>query len=130
MNEIIINGVSIKIKNLTIVFTDKEINIIEKDIKREIITEYLNSSEGKIIFPGEDRKVLKIYTKLTNHRNYFAHLDKTRRRFYGDSNLYMLLKIKLVFRAFILNDINQTIENDNLKKCVSEIEKYIKRKVS
>ena len=42
----------------------------------------------------------------------------------------MLLKIKLVFRAFILNDINQTIENDNLKKCVSEIEKYIKRKVS
>ena len=73
-------------------------------------------------------ETLKIYTKLTNHRNYFAHLDKKRKRFYGDSNLYMLLKIKLLFRVFILNDINQTIEIDNLKKCVNEIEKYIKRR--
>ena len=95
---------------------------------RDIMTEYLNSSEGKLIFSGKDRQTLKIYTKLTNHRNYFAHLDKKRKRFYGDSNLYMLLKIKLLFRVFILNDINQTIEIDNLKKCVNEIEKYIKRR--
>ena len=83
--------------------------------------EYLNSIEGKTIFSGNDRKKLKIYKKLTNHRNFFAHLDKNKNRFYGESNLYMLLKIKLLFRVFILKDINQNIEiktyNILLKKC-------------
>ena len=97
---------------------------VDKEFK-EIMTEYLNSNEGKIIFSSIDRQSLKIYTKLTNHRNYFAHLDKKKKRFYGDSNLYMLLKIKLLFRVFILKDINQTIEVDNLQKCIKEIEEKI-----
>lgn len=99
----------------------------DKDFK-DIMKEYLNSNEGKIIFSGKDRQALKIYNKLTNHRNYFAHLDKKRKRFYGDSNLYMLLKIKLLFRTHMLNDIKQNIEIDYLKKCVKNIEKNIERK--
>lgn len=99
----------------------------DKDFK-DIMKEYLNSNEGKIIFTSKDRQALKIYTKLTNHRNYFAHLDKKKKRFYGDSNLYMLLKIKLLFRTCMLNDINQNIETDNLKKCVKNIEGDIKWK--
>ena len=99
----------------------------DKDFK-DIMKEYLNSNEGKIIFSSKDRQALKIYTKLTNHRNYFAHLDKKRKRFYGDSNLYMLLKIKLLFRTRMLNDIKQNIEIDCLKKCVKDIEKNIERK--
>ncbi len=97
---------------------------VDKEFK-EIMTEYLNSNEGKIIFSSKDRQSLKIYTKLTNHRNYFAHLDKKKKRFYGDSNLYMLLKIKLLFRVFMLKDINQAIEIDNLQKCIKEIEENI-----
>lgn len=100
---------------------------IKKDFK-DIMKEYLNCIEGKIIFKSKDRQKLKIYTKLTNHRNYFAHLDKERKRFYGDSNLYMLLKIKLLFRVFVLNDINQIIEIDNLKECIKDIEKYIEKR--
>lgn len=111
----------------TIIDKKGKLKQVDKEFK-EIMMEYLNSSEGKLIFSSKDRQTLKIYTKLTNHRNYFAHLDKERKRFYGDSNLYMLLKIKLLFRVFILNDINQTIEKDNLKKCIDEIEKYIKRR--
>ncbi len=99
----------------------------EKDFK-DIMKEYLNSNEGKIIFTSKDRQGLKIYTKLTNHRNYFAHLDKKKKRFYGDSNLYMLLKIKLLFRTSMLNDINQNIEIDNLKKCIKDIEENIELK--
>lgn len=95
-----------------------------KDFK-DIMKEYLNSNEGKIIFSSKERQVLKIYTKLTNHRNYFAHLDKKKKRFYGDSNLYMLLKIKLLFRAFMLKDINQTIESDDLQKSIKKIEENI-----
>lgn len=96
----------------------------DKDFK-DIMKEYLNSNEGKIIFTSKDRQALKIYTKLTNHRNYFAHLDKKKKRFYGDSNLYMLLKIKLLFRVFMLKDINQAIEIDNLQKCIKKIEENI-----
>lgn len=101
--------------------------IKDKDF-RDIMKEYLNSNEGKLIFSSKDRQILKIYNKLTNHRNYFAHLDKERKRFYGNSNLYMLFKIKLLFRTFILNDIGQIIEINNLKECVKDIEKYMKRR--
>ena len=87
--------------------------------------EYINSKEGKTIFSGNDRKKLKIYRKLTNHRNFFAHLDKSRNRFYGESNLYILLKIKLLFRVFILRDINQSIETNNLDDTIKKIEKKI-----
>ncbi len=98
---------------------------VNKEFK-EIMTEYLNTNEGKMIFSSQDRQSLKIYTKLTNHRNYFAHLnEKKKKRFYGDSNLYMLLKIKLLFRVFMLKDINQTIEIDNLQKCIKNIEENI-----
>lgn len=96
---------------------------------KDLMKEYLNSNEGKLIFSSKDRQTLKIYNKLTNHRNYFAHLDKERKRFHGDSNLYMLFKIKLLFRTFILNDIGMAIEIDNLKECVNDIEKYMKRRV-
>lgn len=99
----------------------------DKDFK-DIMKEYLNSNEGKIIFSSKDRQALKIYTKLTNHRNYFAHLDKKKKRFYGDTNLYMLLKTKLLFRACMLNDINQNIEIDYLKQCVKDIEENIEWK--
>ena len=97
---------------------------VNKEFK-EIMTEYLNTNEGKMIFSSQDRQSLKIYTKLTNHRNYFAHLNEKKKRFYGDSNLYMLLKIKLLFRVFMLKDINQTIEIDNLQKCIKNIEENI-----
>ena len=40
----------------------------------------------------------------------------------------MLLKIKLLFRACMLNDINQNIEIDYLKKCVKNIEEDIEWK--
>ncbi|MCI8411272.1 MAG: hypothetical protein HFJ40_02265 [Clostridia bacterium] len=116
--------------NLKKFIKDKKGNFkyVKKDFK-DIMKEYLNSSEGKIIFTSKDRQTLKIYTKLTNHRNYFAHLDKERKRFYGESNLYMLFKIKLLFRTFILNDIGQVIDIDNLEKCVNDIQKYMKRRV-
>ena len=39
--------------------------------------------------------------------------------------MYMLLKIKLLFRVFMLKDINQTIEIDNLQKCIKNIEENI-----
>lgn len=97
---------------------------VDKEFK-ETMTEYLNSNEGKMIFSSQDRQSLKIYTKLTNHRNYFAHLNEKKKRFYGDSNLYMLLKIKLLFRVFMLKDINQTIEINNLQKCIKNIEENI-----
>ena len=51
--------------------------------------------------------------------------NEKKKRFYGDSNLYMLLKIKLLFRVFMLKDINQTIEIDNLQKCIKNIEENI-----
>ena len=95
---------------------------------KDIMKEYLNTNEGKIIFSSKDRQVLKIYTKLTNHRNYFAHLDKKKKRFYGDSNLYMLLKIKLLFRISMLKDINQNVEIDYLEECIKDIEANIQLK--
>lgn len=101
--------------------TKKGIKSVDKEFK-DIMKEYLNSSEGKLIFSSKDRQRTKIYTTLTNHRNYFAHLDKKRKRFYGDTNLYILLKIKLLFRVFILKDINQWIINTNLIKCIQDIE--------
>lgn len=104
--------------------TKKGLKNIDKDFK-DIMKEYLNSIEGKTIFSGNDRKKLKIYKKLTNHRNFFAHLDKNKNRFYGESNLYMLLKIKLLFRVFILKDINQNIEINNLYDTIKKIEQKI-----
>lgn len=101
--------------------TKKGIRSIDKDFK-DIMKEYLNSIEGKLIFSNKDRQKTKIYTTLTNHRNYFAHLDKKRRRFYGDTNLYILLKIKLLFRIVILKDINQCLINTNLTRCIQDIE--------
>lgn len=115
--------------NLKKIIKDKNSNIKFKNKEfKDIMKEYLNSKEGKLIFSSKDRQTLKIYTKLTNHRNYFAHLNEKKKRFYGDSNLYMLLKIKLLFRVFILKDNKQTIEIDNLKKCVKSIEEDIEWK--
>lgn len=34
-----------------------------------------------MIFSSQDRQSLKIYTKLTNHRNYFAHLNEKKKDF-------------------------------------------------
>lgn len=104
--------------------TKNGIKNVDKDFK-DIMKEYLNSTEGKIIISSTDRKRLKIYKKLTNHRNFFAHLDKRKNRFYGESNLYMLLKIKLLFRVFILKDINQSIEINNLANTIRRIEQEI-----
>ena len=104
--------------------TKKGLKNVNKDFK-DIMKEYLSSIEGKTIFSGNDRKKLKIYKKLTNHRNFFAHLDKNKNRFYGESNLYMLLKIKLLFRVFILKDINQNIEINNLYDTIKKIEQEI-----
>lgn len=107
--------------------TKRGTKIKDKEFK-DIMKEYLNSKEGKIIFSSKDRKSMKIYIKLTNHRNYFAHLNEKKNRFYGDSNLYMLLKIRLLFRVFILKDIKQDIEIDNLAECVKDIEEKIEWK--
>lgn len=37
-------------------------------------------------------------------------------------------EIKLLFRTSMLNDINQNIEIDNLKKCIKDIEENIELK--
>ena len=120
----IVHKSTIKIK-----YKDKNgvINTRNKDFK-EIMKEYLNSNEGKIIFSNMDRQRLKLYTRLRNHRNYFAHLDKKKKRFYGESNLYVLLKIRLLFRVFILKDIGLNIEIKNLTEQVRSIEEDIKWK--
>lgn len=96
-----------------------------KDFK-DIMAKYLDSNVGNMIFSDQERKDFDIDNRLTNHRNYFAHLNEPKERFYGESNLYVLLKIKLLFRSFILTDIGQDIETGKLCGCIKDIEEYIK----
>lgn len=106
------------------VHTKKGLKTVDKTFK-DIMKEYINSPVGKIIFTNSDRNKFKIFHRLKNHRNFFAHLNEKKGRFYGENNLFMLYKLRLMFRAFILTDIYQEIETSNLEECVSEIEKNI-----
>ena len=84
---------------------------------------YFSTSNSKIVMNNVERKKYNIYSKLGIHRNYFDHLDRVQESFKGKKCRYILLKCDLVFRLYILTDLNIPINIEKLKDNVKSIEK-------
>lgn len=96
-----------------------------KNTKLDTILEemYFSTSNSKIVMNNVERKKYNIYSKLGIHRNYFDHLDRVQESFKGKKCRYILLKCDLVFRLYILTDLNIPINIEKLKDNVKSIEK-------
>lgn len=102
----------------------KDVVKLEK-IKLDRILEntYFSTKSSKIVMKNAERKRYDIYTRLGTHRNYFDHLDRIQKSFKGEMCEYILLKCDLLFRLYILNDLNIPIDIGRLRDNVKNIEK-------
>lgn len=84
---------------------------------------YFSTSYSKKVMKLSERKKYDIFNNLQTHRNYFDHLDRVQPSFKGQKGNYILLKCELIFRLFVLNDLDISININKLKENIDNIEK-------
>ena len=80
----------------------------------------------KKVMKLSERRKYDIFNNLQSHRNYFDHLDRVQPCFNGKIGSYILLKCELLFRIYILKDLNISINTDKLKENIKSIERRYK----
>lgn len=84
---------------------------------------YFSTFYSKIVMKNSERKKYDVYNRLNVHRNYFDHLDRVQGSFKGIKCAYILLKCDLLFRLYVLDDLNIQIDLERLKENVQNIER-------
>lgn len=98
------------------------------NIKLDTILEntYFCGTNSKKVMKLSERRKYDIFNNLQSHRNYFDHLDRIQPCFKGKIGSYILLKCELLFRIYILKDLNISINTDKLKENIKSIERRFK----
>ena len=98
------------------------------NIKLDTILEstYFCGTNSKKVMKLSERRKYDIFNNLQSHRNYFDHLDRVQPCFNGKIGSYILLKCELLFRIYILKDLNISINTDKLKENIKSIERRYK----
>ena len=88
---------------------------------------YFSGTNSKKFMKISERNKYDIFNKLQSHRNYFDHLDRIQPSFNGKTGSYILSKCELLFRLYVLKDLNIAVNtnklNDNIKILKEDINK-------
>ena len=110
MNELIINGKSINIKDLTIDFINKDINIVENDINSNVYKFFRN-----IMWNQKIDKL--VYLKDENEKLYTFYDC-----YLGKHSIGNNIKISIKFNAFITDHYIEDIKDYKVEKLEVELE--------
>ena len=110
MNELIINGKSINIKDLTIDFITKDINIVENDINSNVYRFFRN-----IMWNQKIDKL--VYLKDENEKLYTFYDC-----YFGKHSIWNNIKISIKFNAYITDHYIEDIKDYKVEKLEVELE--------
>ena len=107
----------------TIHMTDIINSLPNKKLDTILKNTYFSSTTSKKIMKQSERKKYDIFNVLQSHRNYFDHLDRVQPSFKGKTGSYILLKCDLIFRLYVLKDLDITVNTNKLMDNIKNIEK-------
>ena len=110
----------------TIHMTDILIKLPNLKLDTILENTYFCGTNSKKIMKLSERRKYDIFNSLQSHRNYFDHLDRVQPCFKGKIGSYILLKCELLFRLYILKDLNISINTNKLKENINSIERRYK----